>query len=288
VSKCHAEATRSAAGGKRDLAASGVAQVRAGGGAGSADHVCLLPRRTGQRIDDIFVATNLVLLLAAFVGLTAFGVFFDIFAAIGFVSLYFGLCRLYARVQRGRAIGNNDFRSQFDPVRDRVLPSRACDSCPIPRESRALERRLREYRRRLRRYVHGGLDAVMLDGWSSARAGLGGDGGRDRARLVGARPATAAAAAERELDGLHAHLIAHDDVLPDDGSVHVPSCSVKQAIRDTDFFEVRAKVRGTLGRLLAERTEWPLSARIRCPPGSLNGGIAMRLFMPLSLCAGLA
>ncbi len=118
-----------------------------------------------SEIDDIFVATNLFLLLAAFVGLTAFGVFFDIFAAIGFVSLYFGLCRLYAGVQRGRAIGNNDFRPQFDPSRDRVLALARVRFVPDPRvHPRGLERRLREYRRRLRRYVHGGIDAVMLEG----------------------------------------------------------------------------------------------------------------------------
>ena len=60
-------------------------------------------------IDSVFVATNLALLGAAFVGLTFFGFFFDIFASVGFVSLIFGLCRLYAGVQRGRAVGNSDF-----------------------------------------------------------------------------------------------------------------------------------------------------------------------------------
>ena len=47
-------------------------------------------------IDSIFVATNLVLLGAAFIGLTFFGYFFDIFASVGFISLVFGLCRIYA------------------------------------------------------------------------------------------------------------------------------------------------------------------------------------------------
>jgi len=218
-------------------------------------------------IDDVFVATNLVLLVAAFVGLTAFRVFFDIFAAIGFVSLYFGLCRLYAAVQRGRAIGNNDFRKQFDPTRDRVLAFARVRFVPDPHVNpRALEGRLREYRRRLRRYVHGGLDAVMLDGVVERKSWLW-EAMEDVTVLVWSAPdrATAAAAAERELDGLHAHLIAHDDVLPDDGSVHVAILFSETGDPDRDFskdfFEVRAKVRGTLGRLLAERTEWPLSAR---------------------------
>ena len=56
-------------------------------------------------IDSVFVATNLAMLGAAFVGLTFFGFFFDIFASVGFISLVFGLCRLYAGIQRGRAVG---------------------------------------------------------------------------------------------------------------------------------------------------------------------------------------
>src|SRR5690606_5117731 len=44
-------------------------------------------------MDAIFVAGNLLLVALAFIGLTAFGVFFDIFAALGFSSLVFGLCR---------------------------------------------------------------------------------------------------------------------------------------------------------------------------------------------------
>jgi hypothetical protein len=216
-----------------------------------------------SEIDDIFVATNLLLVLAAFVGLTAFGVFFDIFAAIGFVSLYFGLCRLYAGVQRGRAIGNNDFRPQFDPSRDRVLALARVRFVPDPRvHPRGLERRLREYRRRLRRYVHGGIDAVMLEGVVERKSWLW-EAMEDVTVLIWMAPdrATAAAAAERELDGLHAHLIAHDDILPNDGSVHVAIAFSEESNPDSDFFDVRAKVRDALGRLLAERTEWPLSAR---------------------------
>ncbi|MFC5578633.1 CHASE2 domain-containing protein [Lysobacter niabensis] len=214
-------------------------------------------------IDDVFVATNLVLLIAAFVGLTAFRVFFDIFAAIGFVSLYFGLCRLYAGVQRGRAIGNNDFRAQFDPARDRVLALARVRFVPDAKVNpRGLERRLREYRRRLRRYVHGGLDAVMLEGVVERKSWLW-EAMEDVTVLVwtASDRATAAAMAERELDGLHAHLVAHDDTLPDDGSVHVAIAFSDVGNPDPDFFEVRAKVRSVLGTLLAERTEWPLSAR---------------------------
>ena len=217
-----------------------------------------------SEIDDIFVATNLFLLLAAFVGLTAFGVFFDIFAAIGFVSLYFGLCRLYAGVQRGRAIGNSDFRAavrSFTRSRPGVGPGAIRARCHAV-HPRGLERRLREYRRRLRRYVHGGIDAVMLEGVVERKSWLW-EAMEDVTVLVWTAPdrATATAAAERELDGLHAHLIAHDDILPDDGSVHVAIAFSEEGNPDPDFFDVRAKVRDALGRLLAERTEWPLSAR---------------------------
>src|SRR3546814_3912812 len=66
-------------------------------------------------MDAIFVACNLLLVIAAFIGLSSFSVFFDIFAAIGFVSLMFGLCRSYAAAQRGRAVGNDDYRPPFDP-----------------------------------------------------------------------------------------------------------------------------------------------------------------------------
>ena len=72
-------------------------------------------------IDSIFVATNVLLLGAAFIGLTFFAYFFDVFAAVGFVSLVFGLCRIYAKIQRGRAVGNGDYLPDFDPAKDRWL-----------------------------------------------------------------------------------------------------------------------------------------------------------------------
>src|SRR3546814_20737269 len=72
-------------------------------------------------MDAVCIAGNLGLVALAFVGLTAFGVFFDIFAALAFPSLVFGLCRSYAAPQRGPAIGNDDHRPQFDPDTDRWL-----------------------------------------------------------------------------------------------------------------------------------------------------------------------
>ncbi|MEO6364522.1 MAG: CHASE2 domain-containing protein, partial [Luteimonas sp.] len=116
-------------------------------------------------IDSIFIATNLLLLSIAFVGLTAFGYFFDIFASVGFVSLCFGLCRLYAGVQRGRAVGNNDYLDAFNPDAHRWLVMARLRFAPdavLDPESAA--RRRREYRRRLRRFLYAGCDAVMLEG----------------------------------------------------------------------------------------------------------------------------
>ena len=116
-------------------------------------------------IDSIFVATNLALLSAAFVGLTFFGFFFDVFASIAFVSLIFGACRLYAGVQRGRAVGNGDFLREFSPGRDRWLAVARLRFVPDAQlAARPIARRRREYRRRLRRFLYAGSDAVMLEG----------------------------------------------------------------------------------------------------------------------------
>ena len=104
-------------------------------------------------------------MVVAFVGLTAFGVFFDIFAALGFVSLCFGLCRVYAAAQRGRAVGNDDYRPQFDAGRDRWLAMVRLRFVPDEAmERRALSRRIREYRRRLRGWLYRGPEAVAIEG----------------------------------------------------------------------------------------------------------------------------
>src|SRR5690606_30073080 len=134
--------------------------------------------------DAIFIAGNLVLVVGAFVGLTAFGVFFDIFAALAFVSLVFGLCRSYAATQRGRAIGNDDYRPQFDPDTDRWLALARLRFVPDPGlDERALGRRIREYRRRLRGFVLARPGRVPVGGHRAAGPRCppqwaGGPGGR--------------------------------------------------------------------------------------------------------------
>ncbi|MFC7300761.1 CHASE2 domain-containing protein [Cognatiluteimonas weifangensis] len=213
-------------------------------------------------IDQVFVAGNLTLVAVAFVGLTAFGVFFDIFAALGFVSLCFGLCRVYAATQRGRAVGNDDYRPQFDPDRDRWLALARLRFVPDPGlDPRALGRRIREYRRRLRGWLYRGTEATALEGVVEYKSWLWESlvdvtvlmwGGPDRA--------TVAATAQRELRALREHLAGHDEVLPDDGSVRVASLISVAVAQDEPIAQTRARVCSVLGRLLASSDERALSA----------------------------
>jgi hypothetical protein len=213
-------------------------------------------------IDQVFVASNLLLVALAFIGLTAFGVFFDIFAALGFVSVCFGLCRAYAATQRGRAVGNDDYRPQFDPDRDRWLALAKLRFVPDPGlDERALARRIREYRRRLRRFLYGGTQATALEGVVEYKSWLW-ESLNDVTVLMwaGSERDAVAAIAQRELEALRAHLAGHDDVLPDDGSVRVASLiSVAVAAEESEA-QTRARVCAVLGRLLASTDERPLSS----------------------------
>ena len=211
-------------------------------------------------IDSVFIATNLALLGAAFVGLSFFGYFFDVFAAVGFVSLIFGSCRLYAGVQRGRAVGNGDFLAEYDPAADRWLAIARLRFVPdIPIDAPALARRRREYRRRLRRFLYAGTDAVMLEGVVERKSWLH-DALSDLMVLIwhGADASTARAAAMRDLGRLERQLAEYDARLPDDGSVRVAfGCA-----------EVHAGIAGAsvplhafIGRVLATSIEVPLVQR---------------------------
>ena len=212
-------------------------------------------------LDAIFVASNLVLIAAAWIGLTAFGVFLDIFAALGFVSLCFGACRVYAATQRGRAIGNDDYRPQFDPAEHRWLALVRLRFVPDPGlDRRALNRRLREYRRRLRRFLYKGTQAVALEGIVEYKSWLW-EAMNDVTVLVwsGDDRTGVAATAERELRALHAHLSGMDDVLPDDGSVRVASLVSEAVTADESIAATRARVCAVLGRLLQSHDERALS-----------------------------
>ncbi len=214
-------------------------------------------------IDEIFVASNLALVAIAFVGLTAFGVFFDIFAALGFVSLTFGLCRVYAGTQRGRAIGNDDYRPQFDPDHDQWMALVRLRFVPDPGlEPRVVNRRIREYRRRLRGFLYRGIDGVALEGIVEYKSWLY-DSLVDITVLMWGGPdrATVSVNAQRELSALREYLAGHDDVLPDDGSVRVASLISQAVAEDETIEDTRARVCSVLGRLLASSEERPLSAR---------------------------
>jgi hypothetical protein len=213
-------------------------------------------------IDSIFVATNLLLLVLAYAGLTFFGAFFDIYASIGLVSLCFGLCRTYAAIQRGRAVGNADFLPELDPQVDRWLVFARLRFAPYPSlDERAAARRRREYRRRLRRFLYAGSDAVMLEGVVERKSWLH-ETLDDLMVMVwkGTSRDEAMQRARHDLDWLYAHLNEHDDRLDDDGTVKV--CIVASEIDDdaddSDRGE-RMRLREALGHALDSQPEWPLS-----------------------------
>lgn len=210
-------------------------------------------------IDSIFVATNLLLLVAAFVGITFFGYFFDIFAAVGFISLVFGLCRVYAKVQRGRAVGNADYLPGFDPARNRWLAVARLHFVPDPGlEAGAVKRRRREYRRRLRRFLYAGSDAVMLEGVVEEKTWLH-DALSDLVVLMwhGEDEGAACRAAANDLSRLERYLAEQDARLPDDGTVRLAFAAGEiGGARDR-----RRPLHDLIGGLLASATDSPLAQR---------------------------
>jgi hypothetical protein len=215
-------------------------------------------------IDSIFVAVNLALLSAAFVGLTFFGFFFDIFASVGFVSLVFGLCRLYAGIQRGRAVGNGDFLPEFDAATDRWLAIARLRFVPDAQlDQKSAARRRREYSRRLRRFLYAGSDAVMLEGLVERKSWLH-DALSDLMVLVwhGENETAANTTAMHDLARLERQLAEHDARLPDDGSVRLAfACTeIDDAVADSDAGE-RLRLRELVGRVLTSSIEWPLARR---------------------------
>ena len=215
-------------------------------------------------IDSVFVAINLVLLSTAFVGLTFFGFFFDIFASVGFVSLIFGLCRLYAGVQRGRAIGHGDFLPEFDPAKDRWLAIARLRFVPDANlDEKSVARRWREYHRRLRRFLYAGSDAVMLEGVVDRKSFLH-EALNDLMVLVwhGESETAARTAAMQDLARLERQLAEYDARLPDDGSVRLAfACAEIANSADDPGLGRRLRLRDMIGQVLASSTEWPLSQR---------------------------
>jgi hypothetical protein len=228
-------------------------------------------------IDSVFVATNLALLSAAFLGLTFFGFFFDVFASVAFVSVVFGLCRIYAGVQRGRAVGNADFLPGYDPARDRWLAVARLRFVPdMQLEANAAARRRREYRRRLRRFLYAGSDAVMLEGVVEEKSWLH-DALSDLMILIwhGDSEDAARHRARADLARLERQLKEQDARLPDDGTVRVAfACSEIGDDDDDNDRGERVRLRDLVGRVLASSLEWPLSRReawSAATPGSGGG-----------------
>ena len=214
-----------------------------------------------EDVDGVFVATNVLLLTVAVVGLTFFGVFLDIFASVGYVSLCFGLCRLYAAVQRGRAVGNNDYRDEYDPRRHPWLVMARLRFVASPgQELFASVRGRREYRRLLRRQLYAGGDAVMIEGIVERKSWLH-DILDDLMVLVwtGTDRAGALASAKRELDALHLDLNDGDLRLDDYGKVLVCVC-VAEIDDDDDSTNrgERMRLRELLGQDLNAGDESPL------------------------------
>jgi len=215
-------------------------------------------------IDSVFVAANVTMLTAAFVGLTFFGFFFDIFASIGFVGLIFGLCRLYAGIQRGRAVGNGDFLPEFVPEQDRWLAIARLRFVPdVHLGEKAAARRRREYRRRLRRFLYAGSDAVMLEGVVERKSWLH-EALDDLMVLIwhGESAGAARAAAMHDLARLERQLAEYDTRLPDDGSVRLAfACAeIDDGNDDSDRGE-RRRLRDLVGQVVAASTESPLARR---------------------------
>lgn len=216
-----------------------------------------------EDMDAIFVAVNGLILLAAFIGLTYFGTFLDVFATIGFVSLCFGLCRSYAALQRGRAIGNNDYREEYDPQKHPCLSMARLRFVSNPELSEfAAVRGRREYRRLLRRQLYAGGEAVMIEGIVERKSWLH-EILDDLMVLVwtGNSPDDALASAKRELDELHRHLNAGDLRLEEYGRVLV-CISVAEIDDDDDSTRrgERLRLRELLGQDLNNNDESPLVA----------------------------
>lgn len=216
-----------------------------------------------EDMDAIFVAVNGVILLIAVIGLTYFGVFLDIFATIGFVSLCFGLCRMYASLQRGRAVGNNDYRAEYDPKAHPCMAMARLRFVALPElDAFAAVRGRREYRRLLRRQLYGGGKAVMIEGIVERKSWLH-EILDDLMVLVwtGTDLDSTLATAKHELDELHRHLNKGDLILENYGRVLV--CISVAEIDDNDDDTNRGerlRLRELLGQDLHNNDESPLVA----------------------------
>lgn len=230
-----------------------------------------------EDVDSIFLATNLAMLLIAFGGLTFFGIFLDIFASVGFISLCFALCRIYAGIQRGRAIGNVDYLVQYDPQAYPWLVMARLRFAPKPGlDPKTQKRARREYRRLLRRFLYAGGSAVMIEGIVERKSWLH-EILDDLMILIwkGEEQASTRALAQHDLDSLYRDLNRHDEHLDRYGEVRI--CVLASEIDDSDDENIRGermRLRELLGQDLNLPHEWPLSAAntFVCTNGRVTNG----------------
>lgn len=217
-------------------------------------------------VDPVFLALNLVLLAVAFAGLTFFGWFIDIFASLGYGALCFGLCRGYSAVQRGRSRGNTDYLPAYDPAthpwlllarlrleRDPGLPPRLA------------KRRLREYRRTLRRLVYASPRIVMIEGVIERKHWL--QPILDDIVLLtwkGESQADVRDQARADLDALHAALNATGERLEGSGEVMVCTAAAQIGVDPAEgAFTRRLRLRALLGQDLDRLEQRPLATANR-------------------------
>src|SRR3546814_4578589 len=179
----------------------------------------------------------------------------------------FGLCRSYAAAQRGRAVGNDDYRPQFDPDNDHwlALVRLRFDPHEADLGRRETRRRVREYRRRMRGWLYRGAEAVAIEGIVEYKHFLYESlmdinvlmwRGHDRAEV--------AARAERELRSLREYLAAQDEILSDHDHVLVASLVSVAVGADESADQTRTRGGGGLGRVSAAEGERRLAEVEAC------------------------
>ncbi len=217
----------------------------------------------GPDIDSAFVAANILLLSAAFVGLTFFSFFFDIFASVGYVKLGVRhlsvVCRCPARTCGRKRRLPAGIRPGSRPL------ARGCPGAfragPSNDGCRGAARRRREYQRRLRRFLYAGSDAVMFEGVVERKSWLH-EALSDLTVLIwhGHSEDAARGAAMHDLARLEKQLAEQDLRLSDDGSVRVALACVEVDDLDgaSDRHE-RWRLHDLVGDVLASSTERPLA-----------------------------
>jgi len=167
-------------------------------------------------------------------------------------------------VQRGRAVGHQDFLPEYDPARDRWLAIARLRFVPDAHlDRKSMARRRREYHRRLRRFLYAGSDAVMLEGVVERKSFLH-EALSDLMVLVwhGEAESAVRAAAMHDLARLERQLAEQDARLPDDGSVRLTfGCAEIDDEADDSSRGGRLWLRELVGEVLASATELPLAQR---------------------------